>query len=258
MTYKMGSNSGSFSDNNIHEINFFDNNIESISFSGGGYNCVYHIGIVKYIFENPKLFMNTKYLGASGGAGIIAIILCYENDVNKFAIINKLLNEIILMNDRNLKFYEQVAKYSTIIESFIDEERFNKYIKNSNRCHISVTNISFIIPINIIKTKFITYTQFIETLKASACIPFIFDNMIRTIDGISYIDGGLTNNNPILNDNTIKISCINYPLMNAHVYPRVICELKYSFYAPAKNYILNMCDLGYCDIEKYMCTEIII
>ena len=42
---------------------------ESISFSGGGYTCAYHLGVLKYIFENNEIFKNTICLGASGGAG---------------------------------------------------------------------------------------------------------------------------------------------------------------------------------------------
>ena len=36
--------------------------IDSICFSGGGYNCTYHLGIAKYIFENIETFKsNSKF-----------------------------------------------------------------------------------------------------------------------------------------------------------------------------------------------------
>jgi hypothetical protein len=229
-----------------------DLSLESICFSGGGYNCVYHLGVVRYIFENPLLFKNTKYLGASGGAGIIGIILCYENNPNKFLVLDTIIQEIINMKALKLKLHKQVEKYGSILGTYVDENKFNKFIKNSDRCHISVTDITYIIPFNSIKTKFLSYKQYIDTLKASASVPFVLDDKIRTIDNRCYLDGGFSNNLPILNEETIRISCLNYPFLRAELYPHIICEFKYTFTAPNKNYILNMHDLGYGNIEEYL------
>lgn len=227
---------------------------ESISFSGGGYNCVYHLGIVKYIFENSILFKDLKYLGASGGAGIASIALCYESESEstKLTIINDILRDIIGMRLMNLKLSEQVARYSSILERYIDEEKFNKYIKRKNRCYISITDVSDIIPKNIIMNNFETYEQYIESLRGSACIPLLLDDTIRTVDGKWCLDGGLSNNIPVINEHTLRISCLNYPLMKADIYPKIICELKYSFISPEEKYIMNMFNLGYNDMEQYM------
>jgi hypothetical protein len=228
----------------------YNHAIESLSFSGGGYNCMYHMGVVRYIFENPELFKGTKYLGASGGAGIMAIVLCFESDPDRFKIIDKLINEVVLMNGKGLKLYQQVDEYINILCSFITLEKFDKYIKNSDRCHISVTDVTRIIPYNDVKTKFCSYSQFLGMLKATACIPFILDDTIREVDSRRYLDGGLSNNLPVLNDKTIKVSCLNYPLLKADIYPKDICELKYAFTPPPKSYIMNMHDLGYNNIKE--------
>lgn len=225
---------------------------DSVSFSGGGYNCTYHLGVVKYIFTHPELFTDTKYLGASGGAGIVGIVLCYESDPDRLKVVDKLIDEIISMNGRNLKLHEQVETYTNTLENFVSEERFNQFIKDTNRCHISVTDVTSYIPRNHIISRFDTYKKYIQTLRASACIPYILDNKVRTIDSRSYLDGGLSNNMPTLNDDTIKISCLNYPFMSADVYPKILANLEHAFKAPAKNYVLNMYDLGYSDMERYM------
>ncbi len=227
---------------------------ESISFSGGGYNCVYHLGVVKYIFENADLFKGIKYLGASGGAGIASIALCYETEPiqEKLMMIDDIIRDIIGMRSMNLKLSEQVERYSNILERYIDEEKFNKYIKRNNRCYISVTDVSDIIPKNIIMNNFESYAQYVASLKASACIPLLLDDTIRTIDGKWCLDGGLSNNMPTINEHTLKISCLNYPFMRADIYPKKICELKYSFISPEKKYIMDMFNLGYNDIEQYM------
>jgi len=246
-----------YSNNNFNECNIKkeikekDKIIKSVSFSGGGYNCVYHLGVVKYIFENTRLFENTIYLGASGGAGIIGIILCYENDHERLKIVDTIISEIIKFRGMKLKLHEQVDKYSKLIESYITKERFEKYIKNKKRCHISVTEITRFIPKNHVICDFDNYEIYLETLRASACIPFILDSKFRKINNKTYLDGGLTNNMPILDENTIRISCIIYPFLRADVYPKIISDIKYSFIAPEMNYILNMYNLGYSNIEVF-------
>ena len=107
---------------------------DSISFSSGGYNCVYHIGCIRYIFEHPELFNQTKYIGCSGGAGIIAIILCYESDPEKFNILNEIIKHVIEIKDKNIKFTDQIKHYTEFLMKFLTEEKFNIHIKDSDRC----------------------------------------------------------------------------------------------------------------------------
>lgn len=226
--------------------------IESISFSGGGYNCAYHLGVIKYIFENHDFFKTTVYLGASGGASVIGLILCYEKDPNSSAVLNNVINEIASIHELNLKMYEQVNKYVQILKRYITEEKFDQYIKGSNRYNISVTDVTNYIPHNVIIKQFDSYTHYIDIIRASACIPFVLDNTIRKVKENKYIDGGLSNNMPILNKNTIKISCLKYPFMKADLYPSESVNIGYAFIPPPKKYVLNMFKLGYCDMNRYM------
>lgn len=223
--------------------------LPSISFSGGGYNCVYHIGVVKFIFDYPELFVDTKYLGASAGAGIVSLVLCYQNDVNRYDVLEKIINFIVKLRNDNIPLNKQVEEYSALIFSLIDIERFNKYIKYSDRCHISVTNVSKIIPYNEIITDFDDYDKFIDTLKASACVPILLDDKIRMIDGKYYLDGGLSNNQPILNSDTLKVSCLSYPFIDADIYPVYLSKITYTFIPPDIEYINLMREMGYYDIS---------
>lgn len=209
------------------------------------------MGIVKYIFENTKTFKNIKYLGASGGAGIIGIILCYEHDKDRLTVLNNIVNDILNIDSDTLMLHEQVKLYISILEHYIDSDKFNKYIKNSNRCYISVTNITNIIPKNEIISDFHSYDHYRSVLHASACIPYLLDNKIMTIDNNRYLDGGLSNNIPVLGKNTLKISCLNYPFMNADIYPSILANLWNCFYKPPRNYMLNMYNMGTSDIRKY-------
>jgi hypothetical protein len=213
---------------------------------------MYHIGVVRYIFENPELFVETKYLGASSGAGIVAFVLCFENDPGCFDVLNQIVNFVIGLREKNLVLHKQIDVYSKLLFNFMTEERFNKCIKFSDRCHISVTNVTYMIPLNEIKTRFADYKQFMDTLRASACIPIILDDTIRTVDNKFYLDGGFSNNLPVLDKNTLKVSCLNYPFLNSHLYPKKVCDIMHTFIPPDEKYVQDMIKQGYDDICEYM------
>jgi patatin-like phospholipase domain-containing protein 2 len=222
----------------------------SISFSGGGYNCVYHLGVVKYIFENNYLFKNTVFLGASGGAGIACFVLAFKDMENRFKILEEVIEEIKILELLDLHYSKQVENYINILTKHITLKIFDETIKDKESLIISLTQIK-IPPFNILKTKFISYDNFINSLMASACIPFVLDNQIRKVNDEYYIDGGLTNNLPIINDKTIKISCLNYPFMVSDIYSKNVI-LRHSFYPPNNKYINNMIKDGYNDFDIYM------
>lgn len=224
----------------------------SISFSGGGYNCAYHLGVVKYIFENPELFQNVTFLGASGGAGVAAIALAYQNDPNCMQILRKILDTLIVMADEGYTLSEQVDHYTTLLLEFIDTDRFDRFIKGSNRLQISVTDVTNVIPLNQIVTKFKDLTHLEETIRASACIPILLDDQIRTINNRKYLDGGLTNNLPALDARTIRISCLNYPTLQAEIHPLRYLNLRTCFVHPGEQVVLRMMEEGYIDFVKFM------
>jgi len=225
-------------------------NCESISFSGGGYNCVYHLGVVRYIFENPEIFKNFKYLGASGGASIGGLILCYINDVDRITVLTNIITDIAEMK-QEIPLSQQVARYIDQITQYIDEDRFNKFILGNKLLYISVTEVTNMMPRNYIKSSFDSYSDYLKYLNASACIPILLDDRVRSIGDRYFLDGGLSNNMPVLNQQTIKISCLNYPFLVADIYPEK-SSLKYAFYHPGQKYIMEMYGQGYIDMHNYM------
>jgi hypothetical protein len=224
----------------------------SISFSGGGYNCAYHLGTVKYIFENPEMFKDVTFLGASGGAGVAAIALAYQHDPDNYEMLRQLLNAIIEMADEGYTLSEQVDQYTSNLLKFIDEDRFNRYIKGSSRLQISVTDVTNVIPMNQIVTKFKDLAHLEKTIRASACIPILLDDQIRKIEDRRYLDGGLTNNLPALDEHTIRISCLNYPTLQAEIHPHRYLNITTCFIHPGEQTILRMMEEGYVDFVHFI------
>ena len=226
--------------------------IASLSFSGGGYNCAYHLGIVKYIFEHSDMFTNVTFLGASGGAGVAAIALAYQDYPNRMQILQKILTTLIKMADEGYTLSEQVNRYTTLLLDNIDLECFDSKIRNSPRLQISVTDINNIIPINKIVTKIRDLEHLEKTIRASACVPILLDSQIREVDGTLCLDGGFTNNLPALNTNTIRVSCLNFPTIQAEVHPNKYMSLKSCFIHPGEQAIIQMMEEGYVDFVNFI------
>lgn len=228
----------------------------SISFSGGGYNCAYHLGTLKYIFEHQDMFSNVTFLGASGGAGVAAIALAYQNDSECMRILQNVLNTLIKMADEGYSLSEQVNRYTTLLLEYIDEKHFQDNIRDSDRLQISVTDVNNIVPFNKIVTKFRDLAHLEKTLRASACIPILLDSQIREIDGNLYLDGGFTNNLPALNTDTIRVSCLNYPILQAEIHPNKYFNVKMCFIHPGEQIIIEMMEEGYVDFVNFVAPYI--
>jgi predicted acylesterase/phospholipase RssA len=226
--------------------------IKSISFSGGGYNCVYHLGVIKYIFEHTDDFKDCQYLGASGGSNLGAFIIINENKDNRIQILQNILDEIIELASSNINLVDQVDKYMNIITNCVNENNFKKYIQDKNRCIVSVTKLIYsIIPQNTIVQNYSSYNDYINHIRASSSIPYLIDNKFRTINNNYFIDGGFTNNQPIIDDDTITVACYNYPHYKPDIYPKFLAQYKHIFKPPTKEYLLQMFALGYKDAALF-------
>jgi hypothetical protein len=224
----------------------------SVSFSGGGYTCAFHIGIIKYCFENPNLFQNTIYLGASGGAGIATICLAHQNNPDRMNILDHIVIDLLDMYDNSYGMSEQVSIYTDVLMRYVTEDIFEQNIKGSDRLRISLTDVTDYMPINCIESKFESLKILESVIRASACIPILLDDQIRKVGERSYIDGGLTNNLPIVDDLTIRISCMNYPGIQADIYPSNYLDPITCFKHPGKDPILCMIDHGYESFKRYI------
>jgi hypothetical protein len=214
----------------------------SISFSGGSWlGMCYYLGCMSYINAYIK-DDNIITLGASAGS---------------WASLGIQLRNHISLNTIKRKVYElfdEVGKYpfkcEKIINDFFDdtfrdidddmikEIGENLYISST---HIEITR--FIFENNLvsnISSKEELKTNLIRSSRVPGMVGFSKHN----------IDGAFTNNQPIHDENTIKINCIT-GFFNAHIYPSKFINPIY-FYRPPpiekREYIFLM---GFNDTKKY-------
>lgn len=236
--------------------------VKSISFAGGGYNCAYHLGVLKYLFEHNDIdiinYDNMSFLGASGGAGIALIAKMYIDKYSRHDVLSNIIEDLIEMETLDLKLHEQVEYYSKMLFKYIDGYSDKEITQNINsKLSISLTDITDYIPKNVLISKFDDKEHLQEVIKASACVPILLDNDIREIKGRCYVDGGITNNIPCVDKKTtIRVSCMNYPLIDADVITKSYLPAMYTcFVHPGKDRILEMIQEGYDDFSEYIMKQ---
>jgi hypothetical protein len=109
-------------------------------------------------------------------------------------------------------FFDHVEFYKQLWDDYLPADAHKRL---SGRLFISITLFpSFQ---NRVVSQFDTRDELISCIVASSCFPVVFvRNMPITSFGLAF-DGGLTNDQPCLNENTITVSCIN---LTADVSPK--------------------------------------
>lgn len=92
----------------------------SICFAGGGYMCIYQLGVVKYIKHNQSLFKNYDFYGASCGSAIAMIArLCIVDDtVDVDQIVCTVKNHCL--NFRNNSWFNFLYRSQNKITDFVE------------------------------------------------------------------------------------------------------------------------------------------
>jgi len=155
-----------------------------ISLSGGGARGIAHIGVLKAIDDaGLRLSMIS---GTSAGA-VIGALYCtgYSPD--------QIMN--IVLETKLLKYVRPSISFSGLLKLDTIEAIFKKYLKGvsfeklKTPLAIAATNVGKG------KTTILNKGPLIQSLLASCAIPVIFNPI--TINGETFIDGGILNNLPV-------------------------------------------------------------
>jgi predicted acylesterase/phospholipase RssA len=187
---------------------------KSISFSGGGFNGIYHFGVARYMLENKEKFNNFKdwtFLGASAGSIVGPFILTHmDNTEFDHQLILTIASKMSKLFQRNSITHtvHKTNEYTDYWINTINEQMYNEYIHGKNKCYISISELNYgVIPYNRLINQFDNYEHFTNVFKISCSIPLVIDNQLRILDGKYCVDGGFSDNIPIIDKNTIIVTC---------------------------------------------------
>lgn len=183
---------------------------KSVSFSGGSYFSVtYCLGVFDVL---QKLFdlSNVVYLGDSSGslAAVTAALNIPVDHTVKELLLSSLKEKQNMPHCGFSQWSEVLTKniFSTIMK--FDPELVGQVHKIvSGKLHVSVTHVKFPFLQNELVSTFHSDEDLVNILMVSCHLPWVLNgNLFTKWRGNTCIDGGLTNHNPVLDKNTIRIN----------------------------------------------------
>ncbi len=163
---------------------YMDSRINGIALSGGGARGIAHIGVLK-AFEEYKIDFQ-KVSGASMGA-IVGVLYASGYSSDEIA---RILKEEKIYKWFKIEWFSggllSLDRVKDILYKYVKHNDFSKLEKQFS---VSISNL------NKGKGEMVNKgTNLLEYVIASASVPLLFTPV--TINGFSYIDGGLFNNLP--------------------------------------------------------------
>ena len=210
----------------------------SVCFQGSGCVIVYHIGVGRYIQEQFNL-ENVTFLAASGGS-IVAAMLALGLDM-----------EIAFSENCRLAKYSRQWPFGPfgrilddVAHAFDDlmagmTDVQVREATSGGRLVLSLTHMFTLAPR--LMYNYLSKKALRDSVWCSMNLP-LFMCRFRSIGGEFYMDGGLSNNAPVLNSRTVRVSPTDE---TAHIRPEVAPSL-FQFMIPGNTaYMKHMYQQGY-------------
>lgn len=238
----------------------------NLSFSGCGFLGIYHIGVASAFREYaPQICLN-RIAGASAGSLAAAALAC---EVPLGETTTYVLRVAVRARQRALGPLHPGFDINGIIHDALCKllpENAHKLC--SGRLHVSVTRVSD--GKNVLLSHFESREHLIEALKCSCFIPFYSGLRPPKINGVSYMDGGFSDNQPSLDENTVTVSpfagdsdiCpiddtynltqINFSNTSISICPGNLYRAARIFFPPDPEILSRMCQQGFDDAVRFL------
>jgi len=152
--------------------------------SGGGARGIAHLGVIKALEEKGLTF---DFISGTSAGAIVGSLYAQgytPDEILKFTEDTSFIRH--LRPALNLKGLIRMNGLSSMLANYLPHDSFEGL---KIPMTIAATNI------NRGKPEYFNSGKLIKAILASACIPIIFNHI--TIDGVDYVDGGITDNFPI-------------------------------------------------------------
>jgi len=174
----------------------------NLSFAGCGFLGIYHVGVAgcfkKYA---PHLLLN-KISGASAGAIAACSLLC---DLPLGEMLTNVLHVVGEARQRTLgPFSPSFNIHNILLDGLEKVLPDDAHIRVNGKLHISLTRVYD--GKNVIVSQFSSKEDLVQALLASSFIPVFSGILPPKFHGIRYMDGGFSDNLPMLDENTITVS----------------------------------------------------
>lgn len=242
----------------------------NLSFCGCGFLGIYHVGVASCFHEYaPQLSMH-KIAGSSAGALVALAHIC--GNLQLAYATTDILQVAIDARARALgPFHPSFDINATVREALERGLPDDVHLRASGKLHVSLTRVYD--GENVIISEFESKEDVIQVLLCSCFIPFWSGLVAPKYRGVSYIDGGFSNNLLILDDKTISVSPFAgeadiCPQDDAHcllqislsntsfsLTPHNLYRLSNALLPPSPEVLSDLCEQGFADGVRFLSSH---
>lgn len=238
----------------------------NLSFAGCGFLGIYHVGVaVCFRKYAPHLLLN-KISGASAGAIAACCLLC---DLPLGDLTSDVLRVACEARSKSLgPFHPSFNIQNILLEGMEKVLPEDAHLRVNGKLHISLTRVYD--GKNVIVSHFDSREDLMQALLASAFIPIFSGILPPKFKGVRYMDGGMSDNLPTLDENTITVSpfcgesdiCprddsmqlfhINVANTSIELSKHNIYRIARILFPPKPEILSNMCKQGFDDALRFL------
>lgn len=244
-----------------------DENDHNLSFCGCGFLGIYHVGVASCFHQYaPQLSMH-KIAGSSAGALVAAAHIC--GNLQLACATTDILRVAIDARARALgPFHPSFNINTTVREALERGLPDDVHVRASGKLHISLTRAYD--SANVIVSQFDSKEEVIQALLCSCFIPLWSGLSAPKFRGTTYIDGGFSNNQLILDNKTVTVSpfageadiCPQDDNMNLlqvslsntsfSISPNNLYRLSHALLPPPPEVLSDLCEQGFVDGIRFL------
>ncbi|CAG9563383.1 unnamed protein product [Danaus chrysippus] len=238
----------------------------NLSFAGCGFLGIYHVGVAVCLKKYAPHLLIGKISGASFGAVSACCLLC---DLPIGEITSDVLRVVSEARAGSLgPFSPSFSIQNVLLDSMQKYLPHDAHKIVSGKLHISLTRVYD--GKNVIVTDFPTREDLLQALLASCFVPVFSGMLPPRFHGIRYMDGGFSDNLPVLDENTITVSpfcgesdiCprdlssqlfhVNLANTSIELSKQNINRLARILFPPKPEILSNMCKQGFDDALRFL------
>ncbi|XP_061181319.1 patatin-like phospholipase domain-containing protein 2 [Saccostrea echinata] len=239
----------------------------NFSFAGCGFLGIYHVGVASCLKQHaPQLVEKATFLGASAGALVCTCLLCGIDIGECTSFVLRLATKA---RSRALGPLHPSFDISRILRDVLDSilpDNAHEIVRG--RLYVSLTRVSD--KQAVLVSEFHSKADLIQALLCSAHVPLYSGLIPPSFHGTRYVDGGLSDNLPILNDETITVSPFAgesdiCPSDNSSNFEHIILvntsmqltsrnlyRISRALFPPHPSILSDMCTEGFDDCLKFL------
>lgn len=244
-----------------------DDSSVNLSFCGCGFLGIYHVGVTSCFHEYAPQLSRHKISGSSAGALVAVAHIC--GNLSLAYCTTDILTVAIEARSHTLgPFHPSFDVQASVREALERGLPEDAYIKANGKLHVSLTRVED--GENVIVNEFASNEDLIQVLLCSCFIPFWSGLRLPKYKGVTYIDGGFSDNLLILDDKTVTVSpfsgeadiCPQDDTLNllqvslSHtsfsLSPNNLYRLSHALLPPAPEVLSDLFEQGFADGIKYL------